>query len=259
MDFPARLCPVTEFPLFQEVRRIVGFLLVHWRSDICYRTNPSDLGAPSGPSGSVWAAIDAVGPQFGVRYFSDGKWSPFIVPGFDGPSVRSHGLYVDRHNSLWVGTENNGIYRIHDGVADHYASTDGLSGNAVRSFYEDRGGNLWVTTDSGLDMFRNTLVVSYSMAQGLFASAISSILARRDGSIWIGNQGAIDILRNGEHSLLSPPAMSGDSGGTLFEDHAQTAWLGVGPTLLAYRMAVPLDRTPACHNRRCRWRDLGTR
>jgi hypothetical protein len=45
MDFPARLCPVTEFPLFQEVRRIVGFLLVHWRSDICYRTNPSDLGA----------------------------------------------------------------------------------------------------------------------------------------------------------------------------------------------------------------------
>ncbi len=197
------------------------------------RMDISDLA--SGPSGSVWTAIDAVGPQFGVRYFSDGKWSPFIAPGFDGPSVRSHGMYVDRHNSLWVGTENNGLYRIHDGIADHYGSQDGLSGNAVACFYEDREGNLWVVTDSGLDMFRDTSVVSYSMAQGLFGSSISSILARRDGSIWIGNQGAIDILRNGEHSLLSPRDMSGDSNVTLFEDHTQTVWLGLGHTLLAYR------------------------
>ena len=197
------------------------------------RMDTQDL--TSGPSGSLWTAIDAVGPQFGVRYFSGGKWSPFIVPGFDGPSVRSHRLYVDRHNSLWVGTENDGLYRIHDGVADHYASPDGLSGHAAHDFYEDREGNLWVTTDSGLDMFRDTPVVSYSMAQGLFGSLISSILARRDGSIWIGNQGAIDILRNGEHSLLSPRDMSGDSNVTLFEDHAQTVWLGLGHTVLAYR------------------------
>jgi ligand-binding sensor domain-containing protein len=197
------------------------------------RMDTQDL--TSGPSGSVWTAIDAVGPQFGVRYFSGGKWSPFIVPGFDGPSVRSHRLYVDRHNSLWVGTENDGLYRIHDGVADHYASPDGLSGHAAHDFYEDREGNLWVTTDSGLDMFRDTPVVSYSMAQGLFGSLISSILARRDGSIWIGNQGAIDILRNGEHSLLSPRDMSGDSNVTLFEDHAQTVWLGLGRQLLAYQ------------------------
>ena len=168
-------------------------------------------------------------------HFSGGKWSPFIVPGFDGPSIRSHAIYLDRHNSLWVGTENNGLYRIHDGVADHYASPDGLSGNAVRYFYEDREGNLWVTTDGGLDMFRDTPVVSYSMAQGLFGAWISSILARRDGSIWIENQGAIDILRNGEHSLLSPHDLSGDSGGTLFEDHAQTVWLGLDHQLLAYR------------------------
>jgi PAS domain S-box-containing protein len=222
-----------------------GDVLCRWRpgsAATCFdetgrrgRTRMDIQELTSGPSGPVWTAIDAVGPQFGVRYFSGGKWRPFIVPGFDGPSVRSHGLYVDRHNSLWVGTENNGIYRIHDGVADHYASPDGLSGNAVRSFYEDREGNLWVITDSGLDMFRDTPVVSYSMAQGLFASWISSILARRDGSIWIGNQGAIDILRNGQHSLLSARDMSGDSLVTLFEDHAQTVWLGLDRALLAYQ------------------------
>ena len=192
-------------------------------------------GLASGPSGSVWVTIDAVGPQFGVRYFSGGKWSPFIRPGFDGRSVRSHAIYLDRHNSLWVGTENNGLYRIHGGVVDHYGSPDGLSSNSVGAFYEDREGNLWVATDNGLDMFRDTPVVSYSMAQGLFASTIASILARRDGSIWIGNEGAIDILRNGEHSLLSLANLPGDSVGPLFEDHAQTVWLGLDLALLAYR------------------------
>ena len=189
----------------------------------------------SGPSGSVWAALDAVGPRFGVRYFSGGKWSPLVVPGFDGPSIRSHVIYLDRHGSLWVGTENNGLYRIRDGVAEHYSSTDGLSSNAVGDFYEDREGNLWVATDTGLDMFRDTAVISYSMAQGLFASTIASVLARRDGSIWIGNEGAIDILRNGEHSLLSLRGLPGELVGPLFEDHAQTVWVGLDLALLAYR------------------------
>ena len=197
----------------------------------------------SGPSGSVWATIDSAGPQFGVRYFSGGRWSPFIVAGFDGPSIRSNALYFDRHNSLWVGTENDGLYRIHNGVADHYARTDGLSGNAVRNFYEDREGNLWVLTDGGLDMFRDTAVVSYSMAQGLFASWIASIIARRDGSIWIENEGAIDILRNGDHSLLSVRDFPETSGGTLFEDHAETVWLGIEHKLLAYRNSRFFDIT----------------
>ena len=195
----------------------------------------------SGPSGSVWATIDGVGPQFGVRHFSGGKWRSLLVPGFDGPSIRSQAIYLDRHNSLWVGTEHDGLYRIHDGVADHYARPDGLSGNVVRNFYEDREGNLWATTDGGLDMFRDTPVVNYSTAQGLFGAWISSILARRDGSIWIENQGAIDILRNGEHSLLSLHDLPSDSGGTLFEDHAQTVWLGLDHQLLAYRNGRFLD------------------
>ena len=222
-----------------------GDVLCRWRpgsAATCFdkvgrqgRTGMDIQELTSGPSGSVSIAIDAVGPQFGVRYLSGGKWSPLIVPGFDGPSIRSHGMYLDRHNSLWVGTGNNGLYRIRDGVADHYTSQDGLSGNSVSSFYEDREGDLWVITDSGLDMFRDTPVVSYSTAQGLSGAWISSILARRDGSIWIGNQGAIDILRNGQHSLLSPRDMSGDSLVTLFEDHAQTVWLGLSRALLAYR------------------------
>jgi streptogramin lyase len=103
----------------------------------------------SGPSESIWAAVDGVGPDLGVRYYSNGKWAPYVVPGLDGTKVNSHALFVDRDNSLWIGTENDGLYRVHDGVADHFGITDGLSGNSVVLFYEDHEGDLWVVTEGG--------------------------------------------------------------------------------------------------------------
>jgi ligand-binding sensor domain-containing protein len=31
-----------------------------------------------GPSGQVWAALDAIGPGQGVRHYSEGKWSSYV-------------------------------------------------------------------------------------------------------------------------------------------------------------------------------------
>ena len=120
-----------------------------------------------GPSGTAWASLDGTGPQLGVRYYSGGKWTSYAVPGFDGSRVRSQALLVDRKGSLWVGTENDGVYRIYGGVADHCGVRDGLSGNGVGSLFEDREGNIWVETDGGLDMFRDTALISYTTRQGV--------------------------------------------------------------------------------------------
>jgi len=145
----------------------------------------------AGSSGEVWAAIDGVGRDLGIRHFSGGKWAAYVIPGLDGTTVLSHALFVDRNQSLWIGTEQNGLYRVHDGMVDHYGNTDGLSGNSVGPFFEDHEGNIWVLTAGGLDMFRDTPVVNYSMREGLSASTYS-ILALRDDSLWIGNEGAVD-------------------------------------------------------------------
>jgi signal transduction histidine kinase/ligand-binding sensor domain-containing protein len=186
----------------------------------------SDVAA--GPSGSVWAALDGVGPQLGVRYYSEGKWASYVVPGFDGTTVRSHTLFVDRNKSLWVGTENKGLYHIHDGIADHYGSADGLSGDSVGSIYEDREGNLWVATDGGLDLFRDTPIVSFSIHEGLIAANIRSVLAARNGDVWLGNAGAVDILHAGTSSRLSiDHALRGHDIESMFEDHSGAVWLGI--------------------------------
>jgi len=192
----------------------------------------SDVAA--GSSGEIWAAVDGVGQDFGIRHFSGGKWSAYVIPGLDGTKVLSHALFIDSKQSLWIGTEHDGIYRVRDGIADHYGSADGLSGDSVSPFYEDHEGNIWVVTAGGIDMFRNTPVVTYSMHEGLSAAGTYSILALHDDSVWIGNEGAIDILNRGRHSILPGKELSGSSVEALFQDHHGVVWLGVGGNLMTY-------------------------
>ena len=188
------------------------------------------------PDGIEWVAMDGTGPDLGVRFYSGGKWASYVVPGFDGPKVLSHALLFDRQGSLWVGTENDGIYRIHDGVADHYRASDGLSGNAISFFYEDREGNIWVCTDGGLDMFRNTSVISYTLRQGISGPSVNSVLALRDGSIWLANLDGVDVLRKqGGSTLVSRQELGGSYVTTMFEDHRGAVWVGAKNKLLIFQ------------------------
>lgn len=188
-----------------------------------------------GPSGSVWATLDGIGPGLGVRYFSDGKWASYVVPGFNGAAVRSHTLFMDRHHSLWVGTESEGLYHIHDGIADHYGIADGLSGNSVGSIYEDSEGNLWVVTNGGVDSFRDTPVVSFSSNEGLSGANIHSVLALRNGAIWVGNGGGLDVLRDsGRPVITSLKGTPGQDVGAMCEDRTGRIWLGVDDRLMTY-------------------------
>jgi signal transduction histidine kinase/ligand-binding sensor domain-containing protein len=191
------------------------------------------LEAAVGASGEAWAVIDGVGPDLGIRHFSGGTWTPYIVPGLDGPRVAAQTIFIDRNQSLWIGTNNKGLYRVHDGIADHYGSSDGLSGDSVNHFYEDHEGNIWVVTDGGLDIFRDTAVVSYWSPQGLSGSTYS-ILALRDDSVWIGEGSAVDILKGSHLSVLPGKDLSGSNVASLFQDHRGVVWVGAGGKLMTY-------------------------
>jgi signal transduction histidine kinase/ligand-binding sensor domain-containing protein len=189
-----------------------------------------------GPSGTVWATLDGTGPQLGVRYYSGGKWTSYAVPGFDGARARSTALLVDRRGSLWVGTEDDGVYRICGGVADHYGVSDGLSGNDAGNLFEDREGNIWVVTDGGLDTFRDTALISYTTRQGVSDSHFYSVMALRNGAVWIATNAALNILRKQDgKTAIFDRKLSGQGVGPMLEDHNGVVWLGAGLALMRFQ------------------------
>jgi len=221
-------------------------VLVRWRSGTPATTYFGEIAELAktdgvidialGPSGTAWASLDGTGPQLGIRHYSGGQWTSYAVPGLDGARIRPGLLLVDRRGSLWVGTKNDGIYRICGGAADHYGVSDGLSGNDVGFIFEDREGNIWVLTDGGLDMFRDTALISYTTRQGVSDSEFHSVMALRNGAVWIGTAGALNILRKQDgKTAIFDQKLSGQEVSPMLEDHSGVVWLGVDLTLMRFQ------------------------
>ena len=195
----------------------------------------SGVGATATKGGAVWAGLTRAGKNFGLREFVDGVWRTYKVPGLDGATVAINSLLIDRSNALWVGTINQGIYRVFDGKAEHFQSTDGLSSDVISNIYEDIEGNIWVATSKGIDRFRDVAIASFSATEGLTTDSVSSVLSARDGTVWVGNEGALDFIRKNIVSrITSQEGLPGRDVTSLFEDHAGRLWVGVDAGLAVY-------------------------
>jgi serine/threonine protein kinase/Tol biopolymer transport system component len=189
-----------------------------------------------GDDGSVLVGMRQQGEKLGLQELREGVWRDYILPGLDGPGMHVSSLLRDREGDLWLGTANNGLYRVHAGHADHFGSADGLSSDAVQALYEDRESDLWVATSRGIDRFRDTRVVTYSIREGLSSEDVDSVLASRDGTVWIGNLNALDVLR---HDRVDGIGRANGLPGTLitslFEDQSGRVWVGVDSGLTLYQ------------------------
>jgi signal transduction histidine kinase len=136
---------------------------------------------------------------------------------------------------LWVGTQDQGLYRVRGAEVEHFGRSDGLSSNSVVDFCEDREGTLWVLTSEGLDSFRDIKIVSFSKHDGLAGDEIDSVISSKSGGVWIGEAGALDRFRDGGvSSVRAGKGLPGTQVAALFEDHAGTLWLGIDNDLFMY-------------------------
>jgi signal transduction histidine kinase/ligand-binding sensor domain-containing protein len=201
-------------------------------------TSDGVVGLAAGAAGSVWVAMDGTGPRLGVRHYKNGSFASYAVPGFDGATIRARALLLDRDQTLWVGTESQGLYHIHDGHADRYGAAQGLTGDDVNSIYQDREGNMWITTDKGVDLFRDIPIVSFSSSEGLRGGGeVSAVIARDDNSLWAGLRGALALIRPDSVSLTTmADGRAIQDVYALLEDHLGQLWLGINRTVMVYQL-----------------------
>ncbi|MGA9861144.1 MAG: two-component regulator propeller domain-containing protein [Terriglobales bacterium] len=182
----------------------------------------------AGDDVSVLVGMKRSGRGLGLQQLWEGNWKDYVLPGMDGTQLEVAAMLKDRDGGLWIGTGNHGIYRVHDGKADHFSGADGLSSDAVQGFYEDREGDIWVATSRGIDRFHETRVVSFSIREGLTSEDVDSVLAARDGTVWIGNSRALDVLRQGKFSAIGQRnGLPGRLITSLLEDHEGRLWVGI--------------------------------
>jgi signal transduction histidine kinase/ligand-binding sensor domain-containing protein len=204
-----------------------------------------------GDDGIVWIGIPRPDKKFGLRQLMNGVSRSYAVPGMDGATLAVVTLFLDRNKALWIGTESQGIYRVYNGKADHFSSSDGLSSNSVQKFYQDREGNVWVVTSKGIDCFRDLRVATFSVREGLTADSVGAVLGVRDGALWIGSRGGLDILRKSTSAKMTArDGLPGQNITSLLEDHAGRLWIGVDRDLAVYdhkqfRLIKRADGSPA--------------
>lgn len=176
---------------------------------------------------SLWVGTIRSGKGLGLQQFKDGSWKSYSAPGLNGTALSVTALLVDRDGALWIGTENHGVYRVHAGETDHFTAAEGLSSDDINAFYQDREGNLWVTTSNGLDRFHDTAVTSFSIREGLTSDEVTAVLGASDDTVWIANTGALNFIRNNQVSRVQQKNFPQQLITSLFEDHADRLWVGV--------------------------------
>ena len=202
--------------------------------------------------GGLLLAMAQSGDRIGLGVLQSGHLRPFMAGSLDGRQTSALAVFLDSNKSLWIGTDSNGLYRVNGSHVDHYGVSNGLSDDTVNGFFEDREGNIWVTTSQGIDRFRSTRTISYSLNEGLSSSSVGAVLAARDGTVWISNFRSLDALhpdgsvtsRHGGRGFPGQPTGSltgdlprsipagadffpGQSVGSLMEDRKNRIWMGI--------------------------------
>jgi ligand-binding sensor domain-containing protein len=127
--------------------------LIRWKAGSSQKYAPGGLRAAKDLYGVSSLFADADGSVFrggqglGLEHIVGSPWSSLKVFGLDTSTLAGSGIYKDHKGSLWIGTVNQELHRIHSGRWEHNASSDGLSSNNVLGIGEDAEGDLWATTD----------------------------------------------------------------------------------------------------------------
>ena len=104
-------------------------------------------------------------------------------------------ILKDKSNTLWLGTNNNGIYTYKNGKLKNYTVNDGLAYNYTSCFYEDNEGNVWIgSLGGGLTLYQNGKFTKFESLNGLYDDLILSIVEDNYNRLWFScNKGIFSV------------------------------------------------------------------
>lgn len=154
--------------------------------------------------GPVWLGTWGAGL---FRYEPDSGQLDAFPFGDDPYDNQIRALYRDRRGIVWLGTQGRGLVRFHPAEIDSESGAfiqyrrelddpHSLAGDTVRTFFEDRNGDLWAGTwGFGVSRFDPTAPTFEHVdhdpenLDSLPHSSVRSLLLDRRGTLWVGTHG----------------------------------------------------------------------
>ena len=117
-------------------------------------------------------------------------------------------IYQTRDGQVWVTQfegDRIGLQRLVAGRLEPFTAPDMPSDLVVTHLLEDREGDLWVGTKTGLLRLERKRIRVYSRRDGLRSDDTLAVAKGADGTIWVGTAEGVSGVRNGQITNLPPP------------------------------------------------------
>ncbi len=128
------------------------------------------------------------------------------------PDLRIRCSYTDKQGNIYFGTRTNGVFIIsssNENKTLHLTTANGLSANWIKSISSDVKGNIYMTTNKGVNVLTGSPDDPFIRKLNLFNEDISdasNTVYCENEKLWIGTEtGLIEYLPREEKTKLLPP------------------------------------------------------
>ena len=143
--------------------------------------------------GNIWAALHQKGALFisaSANYFSNIGFNRFDASKSIG-SCCVISIMEDHTGNVWVGTDGDGLYRIHpSGKIDHFTveNSSGFQGNVITALFEAKDHHIWIGTYLNGFFRYNSQTKRFDAPYPY--NHVTSFAQDDEGTIWIGTNGS---------------------------------------------------------------------
>jgi ligand-binding sensor domain-containing protein len=103
-------------------------------------------------------------------------------------------IFRDKKGNLWVGTQNNGVFRHSENFFKRYGSSDGLTGNSSHAAIEDSEGRLLFGTENGLVQFNGERFTPVKLPPQ-YRGSCEVLFEDAQKTLWIGGTNCVVSLK----------------------------------------------------------------
>jgi signal transduction histidine kinase/ligand-binding sensor domain-containing protein len=107
-------------------------------------------------------------------------------------------IVLDSEGNAWIGSENEGLFRVQKQSIMTLSTTQGLASDNVYPILKSRNGDMWVGSwPAGLSRVRDGHVTAYTQKEGL-PGLVSSLYEDRTGMLWVGTHNGLRTFADGK-------------------------------------------------------------